>query len=164
MAQVQIRPYLAEDWPRLCAIHDAARLDELRLSAGEDSFLTLEQTAENEGLFAGEVAVALVDGEVQGFVAYRPDELSWLYVSPAAYRRGVGRALVRHVLSASRQPLTVEVLEGNEPALSLYLSEGFTVERRIAGRLEGNEAFPAVGLVLRHPGRSGDEPDAAILP
>jgi hypothetical protein len=29
-------------WPRLCQIHDTARLNELRLSAGEAAFLTLE--------------------------------------------------------------------------------------------------------------------------
>jgi hypothetical protein len=44
---VTIRPYEAADWSRLCAIHDAARLDELRHSAGLAAFLTLEQTAHN---------------------------------------------------------------------------------------------------------------------
>jgi ribosomal protein S18 acetylase RimI-like enzyme len=155
---MEIRPYRTEDWPRLCEIHDLARLDELRLSAGEASFLTLEQTAENEGLFAGEVAVAVLNGEVQGFVSYKPGELTWLYVSPGSYRQGVGRALVKHVLSAVQPPVTVEVLEGNEPALSLYLSQGFTVVRRVSGRLEGNEAFPAVGLVLQHHGQQATLP------
>lgn len=39
---MHIRPYFPSDWPRLCTIHDAARLDELRLSVGEAAFLTLE--------------------------------------------------------------------------------------------------------------------------
>ncbi|MEL6191020.1 MAG: toprim domain-containing protein, partial [Bacteroidota bacterium] len=47
---VDIRPYQSTDWPRLCEIHDASRLDELKLSVGTEAFLTLEQTAENEGL------------------------------------------------------------------------------------------------------------------
>ncbi len=31
----------------------------------------------------------------------------------------------------------------------LYLSEGFKLIKRIEGKLEGNEDFAAVGLVLR---------------
>jgi len=41
------------------------------------------------------------------------------------------------------------VLVGNDAALALYLSEGFTVERRVDAKLTGNEAFSASGYVLR---------------
>ncbi len=52
-----IRAYLDEDWRRLCAIHDAARRDELAAAGLSAAFLTLEETAENEGPFGGEVLV-----------------------------------------------------------------------------------------------------------
>ena len=77
---INIRPYESADWPRLCEIHDAARLDELGLTVGTDAFLTLEQTADNEGLFEGKLFVADVDNVVRGFVAYSKEELTWLYV------------------------------------------------------------------------------------
>ena len=147
-----IRPYAPDDWPCLSAIHDAARLDELGAAGLSDAFLTLEQTYENEALFASEVAVAELDGEVAGFVAYSTDELTWLYVDPRRYRRGVGRTLVRHALGATRGRMTAEVLLGNEAALALYLSEGFRVVERADGRLVGNEAFAASGYVLEHDG------------
>ena len=145
---MRIRPYRPEDWPRLCEIHDAARLDELRLSAGEAGFLTLEQSAENEGLFAGRLDVAEVNGQVVGFVAFTHDELTWLYVAPAMYRRGIGRALLRHAIENAGETFRAELLEGNEPALRLYLSEGFHIVRHVIGRLVGNEKFPASGYVL----------------
>ena len=147
---VNTRPYQSTDWSRLCEIHDATRLDELSLTVGIDAFLTLEQTAENEGLFDDKLVVAEVDGIVQGFVAYSDAELTWLYVDPQSYKRGVGRALVRHAIADSTSAMELELLEGNTPALSLYLSEGFRVIKRIEGKLEGNEDFAAVGLVLRH--------------
>lgn len=147
---IVIRPYNPADWPRLCVIHDAARVDELRLSAGEVAFLSLEQAAPGEGLFDAALDVAKIDGVVMGFAAYSAEELTWLYVAPAAYRRGVGRALLRHVLAQAGPTFTAEVLEGNEPALRLYLSEGFRVARRVEGRLQGNEAFAAVGYVLEY--------------
>lgn len=143
-----IRRYHDDDWPRLCEIHDAARLDELRHSVGLGAFLTLAQTAQGEGLFDGELWVAQVDARVQGFVAWNDGELTWLYVDPAAGRRGIGRALLRHALAAHAGHLDTEVLEGNVPALVLYLGEGFRVRRRVEGRLAGNEGHRAVGYVL----------------
>jgi ribosomal protein S18 acetylase RimI-like enzyme len=145
-----VRPYRDTDWERLCVIHDAARLDELRQSAGVAAFLPLTEAASNEGLFDYTVCVAEADGRVDGFVAFNDDELAWLYVDPACYRRGIGRALVRHAVSSAPVPLTVEVLEGNEAALRLYLDEGFRQLRRVEGRMAGNDAFPAVALALRY--------------
>lgn len=146
---IKIRPYESADWPRLCEIHDTSRRDELRLTVGEDAFLTLEQTAENEGLFDGKLSVAEIDDVVQGFVAYGDEELTWLYVNPECYRKGVGRALIQHAVKESAPTMKIELLEGNTPALRLYLSEGFKVIERIEGKLEGNEKFAAVGLVLQ---------------
>ncbi|NER45889.1 MAG: GNAT family N-acetyltransferase [Symploca sp. SIO1A3] len=146
---INIRHYESTDWSRLCEIHDASRLDELGLTVGTDAFLTLEQTADNESLFDNKLFVAEVDNVVQGFVAYKDEELTWLYVDPKFYRKGVGRALVQHAVANSAPTMEIELLEGNTPALELYLSEGFKVIERVEGQLVGNEEFPAVGFVLR---------------
>jgi ribosomal protein S18 acetylase RimI-like enzyme len=146
---MNIREYLDGDWSRLCEIHDAARRDELGASGLMAAYLRLEQTADNEGLFDAHVVVAEVDGSVQGFAAYSDQELTWLYCDPAAYRRGIGRRLLRHVIAACEGDLYTEVLVGNEAALALYLSEGFAVLRTVEGKLAGNEAFAASGHYLR---------------
>jgi ribosomal protein S18 acetylase RimI-like enzyme len=145
---MRLRAYVPKDWDRLCAIHDAARKDELRAAGLAEAFLTLEQTAENEGLFNGELVVAEIDGEVQGFVAFAAGELTWLYVSPQTYRKGIGRQLLRYAVAASGGRLSAEVLVGNQPALSLYLSEGFHLLGRTNGRLAGNERYAASAFVL----------------
>jgi ribosomal protein S18 acetylase RimI-like enzyme len=143
-----IRRYEPKDWNDLCAIHDAARRYELRAAGLEAAFLTLAQTAENEGLFDGEVWVFERDAELLGFVAATEGELTWLYVAPNACRQGIGRALLRHVLAAGGACST-EVLVGNDAALALYQAEGFRIERRVDGRLTGNEGFAASGFLLR---------------
>jgi len=122
-SRMNLRPYLPEDWERLCLIHDSARMHELRASGLAEAFLTLEQTAEGE--------------------------LTWLYVDPTRYRQGIGRQLLRHAINASAGSLSTEVLVGNDTALARYLSEGFKVERRVDGKLTGNEAFSAAGYVLQ---------------
>jgi ribosomal protein S18 acetylase RimI-like enzyme len=145
---MNIRPYLPADWKHVCVIHDAARRYELQASGLANAFLDLEATAKNEGLFDGAVFVAECEGEVCGFVAYRERELTWLYVEPSKYKRGIGRQLLRHAIEASGGNLTTEVLVGNEAALALYLSEGFKILRRVDGKLAGNESFAASGYVL----------------
>ena len=145
---MRLRSYEPKDWPRLCAIHDLARMDELRASGLADAFIPLERAAANEGLFDHSVVVAEVDDRVLGFVAFSNDELSWLYVDPAAYRRGIGRVLLRHAIAAADSKFSAEVLVGNEPALQLYLAEGFKILKRVDGRMTGNEAFAASGYVL----------------
>jgi ribosomal protein S18 acetylase RimI-like enzyme len=144
-----LRPYLPTDWERLCCIHDAARVYELEASGLTAAFLTLEETAENEGLFDGEVVVAEIEGEVCGFVAYAKGELTWLYVEPTRFKQGIGRRLLRHAIQACGGNMSTEVLVANEAALALYLSEGFKIQRRVDGKLTGNDAFPASGYVLQ---------------
>jgi ribosomal protein S18 acetylase RimI-like enzyme len=143
-----IRPYLASDWQRICAVHDAARKFELEASGLADAFLTLEETGEAEGLFDATLLVAVVDGEVAGFAGFTEDEVTWLYVDPARYRQGIGRALLESVLREAGRPLSLDVLVGNTAALALYQSAGFKIVDTISGKLAGNEQFAATAHVL----------------
>ena len=138
---ITIRGYETRDWERIQAIHDEARRRELALAGLEAAFLPLAVAAEREGLFDYQLAVAELDGAVAGFVAYTEEELAWLYVDPAMGRRGVGRALARHALERADRPMSVEVLQGNEPALALYRSLGFRDVETVTGHMPGNEAF-----------------------
>jgi ribosomal protein S18 acetylase RimI-like enzyme len=144
----RLRGYQDQDWPDLCRIHDAARLQELRLSVGVAAFKSLEETASSEGLFEGSLTVLEIDGVVCGFVASTAEELTWLYVDPAHQRKGFGRLLLRHAIENAGTVFRTQVLEGNEPARALYLSEGFQLTERKVGNLVGAETFAAVGLLL----------------
>lgn len=145
---IAIRQYIKSDWPYLCEIHDLARVDELNGSVDLHAFLTLEQTYENEGLFAGEVWVASVEKVPVGFVAFANHELTWLYVHPNQYKKGIGRALLKKAIERCAGVITTEVLSGNKSALNLYLSEGFKITSIKKGKLTGNEAFDAEGILL----------------
>jgi ribosomal protein S18 acetylase RimI-like enzyme len=95
--------------------------------------------------------VATEGERVLGFVALDDDEVTWLYVDPAAYRGGVGRALLRHAVAAGGDCVETTVLQGNDTALQLYLSEGFVIVETKAGQLAGNERFAATGHIMeRH--------------
>nr|WP_244672474.1 GNAT family N-acetyltransferase [Xanthomonas sp. D-93] len=136
----------------MCAIHDAARLEELQAAGLPDAFLPLPIAAEREGLFDYRVQVAECDGQVLGFVADDGAELAWLYVDPAARRRGIGQALVAAVQDASPAGLTLELLEGNAAALAFYRACGFVESGLQRGRMPGNEAFAVRVQCMRWPG------------
>ncbi|MGD1873364.1 MAG: GNAT family N-acetyltransferase [Mastigocoleus sp.] len=145
---IHLRNYNPEDWNAIAIIHDCARLDELRASVGVEAFLSLEATAENEGLFEGEVWVAYDDKAIIGFIAFADDEVNWLYVSPDHYRLGIGRKLLRQAINRCGNTVRTSVLSGNDAALQLYLSEGFKIIETKTGSLNGNESFPATGHIL----------------
>lgn len=85
------------------------------------------------------ILVALRDGELVGTVTLvdagqafaevaEPGELEFRFmaVAPRAWRQGVARALMDAVIArADGRPLVCSVLEGNEPAASLYSASGF---------------------------------------
>lgn len=149
MNDLLIRPYAPADWAQIEAIHDAARMIELRAAGLADAYIPLAVAAVREGLFEYTVRVAEADGQVAGFAAYTDDELAWLYVDPARMRRGIGSALIRHALGDTARPLHIEVLAGNEAALRAYEKHGFAQAETLTGRMPGNEAFAVTVHCLR---------------
>ncbi len=81
-------------------MHDLARLDELRSASLDSAFLPLKIAAKNEDLFKYKILVAERNSEVVGFIAYSEEEIAWLYVDPANYRNGIGKALVKAVVGS----------------------------------------------------------------
>lgn len=149
---VTIRPYSSNDWGRVCEIHDAARGDELAAAGLDAAYLTLAQTADNEGFNNFEIRVAVVGNRVMGFVAFTSEELAWLYVDPVSYGKGIGSSLIQAALRETGAPLNAEVLDGNEAAISVYKKAGFNVVGSARGRMPGNESFSVSVTKLRHPG------------
>jgi GNAT superfamily N-acetyltransferase len=144
-----VRLYKQNDWESVCDIHDRARIDELKNSVGLDAFLTLEQTYQNEGLFDGEVWVYEFENKVIGFMSLNDNELTWLYVSPEHYKKGIGKALLQKAIEIVKDSIFTEVLCGNDVAMSFYLSQGFEVVQKTKGKLAGNELFEAEGFYLK---------------
>lgn len=149
---MRIRPHTTDDWRRVCEIHDAARRDELAAAGLADAYLTLAETADNEGFGEYEIRVAENDGKVLGFVAFTKEELAWLYVDPLFYGAGIGTALIHAALRETATSLSAEVLDGNVAAMAAYKKAGFVAVSRSRGRMPGNESFAVSVTELRHPG------------
>ena len=66
---------------------------------------------------------------VVGFMGMSGNSMESLFLSPEAFRKGYGRALVRHAETLHRE-LKVDVNEQNEQARAFYEACGFVVEGR----------------------------------
>ena len=120
-------------------IRDAARADLPRLEALEALCFTTPWTAETlSSQLPDAMHVFLVaeeDGQIKGYVnlmhVLDAGYIGSGAVDPAARRRGVGRALIAALLERATALdlsfVTLEVREGNAPAIGLY--EGFGFER-----------------------------------
>ena len=130
MHQVSVRRAVASEQKSLEALQWRASLnnpgDRDALLANPDSIeLPLQQ------IEAGGVFVAEVKGSVLGFAAILPrddgdSELDALFVEPAAWRQGVGRALVEHCCSEARAAGAASIhVVGNPHAQGFYDLCGF---------------------------------------
>lgn len=91
--------------------------------------------AREDGALVGYAGLARMGNEA---------EVHTLAVAPAYQSRGIGRALLRALLShAAGATVFLEVRTDNEPAIALYRSEGFTVvgTRRCYYWPSGADAF-----------------------
>src|SRR5687768_8588961 len=93
-----LRDYDPSDWEAVCGVHDASRPDELRGSVDPRAFKPMAEAAEEDQFFESKTVVACEGARVVGFVSFCKDYITWLYVHPSRYRRGIGRMLLREAL------------------------------------------------------------------
>jgi len=74
--------------------------------------------------------VAVIDGELVGYIAVSRNHVENLYVDPAAQGLGVGRSLLAAVEERLVGPITLRCLLVNTRARSLYERCGFTALRQ----------------------------------
>jgi putative acetyltransferase len=118
-----IREYRSEDTDALVAIWRAA--SELAHPFLTDTFMEQEAINLRELYFPNaETWVIEDDGKPAGFVALVGDEIGGLFLDPSLHGRGLGKALVDHVV-ALKGPLRVEVFEKNTIGRRFYERYGF---------------------------------------
>jgi ribosomal protein S18 acetylase RimI-like enzyme len=154
--EFQVRGYRDSDTSRCKEIHDLARPIELKGSCDPRAFIPLAEDAKDLAEFQrAKKYVAEENKTILGFIGVDEGDIGWLYVDPKNARTGVGRALLRHAMLrinqdaadslASVRDVSVYVLDGNTPALTLYRSEGFESADRFKSK---NNGYPCTVLKL----------------
>ena len=140
-----IRAYEKEDWDAICAVHDAARPDELDGSCDPRAFVPIQEDSEVKDLIQSRKFVATQAGNIVGFVGVSEKYLAWLYVHPDFYHQGIGRMLLQKGIKEIEGKAWTTVLAGNINAIKLYESEGFKEVNRFES---DNAGYPCTCLRL----------------
>ena len=123
-----IREYRQSDWSEVCRVFDRAKPHELATGGISASMVPLAEDVQRTTEFAAStVFVWEEDGKIRGFAGHQGNYLGWLFVDPAAFRRGIARALLRHVVPRMGAAPWLWAMKGNRAAIALYASEGFEV-------------------------------------
>jgi GNAT superfamily N-acetyltransferase len=147
MEAVEIRPARVDEKGELEALQARASL----ANAGDREALLAHPDAievPREQLQRGQVFVATRAGSICGFASVlpRPDgaaELDALFVEPASWRQGIGRALIeRAIEEAQRMSASALHVVGNPHAESFYTATGFE-------RIGTQATRFGVGLLMR---------------
>ena len=83
-----------------------------------------------EELFSETIYVAVIDSKIVGFVAFRENELGYIYVLNGFQGRGIGGKLLDTVIPCLERPAFLEVFSTNIKAKRLYRSRGFVEETK----------------------------------
>lgn len=148
---ITTRAYHKADWQTVCAVHDRARPDELFGSCGPRAFVPLaEERCDAKSFRRSRKFVACLGEQVVGFVGVDDTYVSWLYVDPDYYGRGIGRRLLRLTMDVIGPEAWTVCLAKNTRARHLYESEGFQVSEAFAAK---NAGYPChcVRLTLSSP-------------
>ena len=128
--EVIIRKYKNTDYVQLCKVHDEARMQELIVGNAVDLYAPLERAVYKEELFSETIYVAEVDSHVVGFVAFRKNELGYIYVLREYQGKGIGGKLLDTAIPYLKRPAFLEVFSTNIRAKRLYGSRGFVEETK----------------------------------
>lgn len=128
--EVIIRKYKNIDYVQSCQVHDQARMQELIVGNAVDLYAPLEVAVYKEELFSETIYVAALDSQVVGFVAFRKNELGYIYVLNEFQGRGIGGKLLDTIIPYLERPAFLEVFPTNIKAKRLYRSRGFVEETK----------------------------------
>ena len=141
-----IRPYKSADLDRLLEVwYRASKLAHPFL---DESFLSGEmESIATKHLPSAETWVYVLNEKVVGFVSLIGDEVGGLFVDPDFHRKGIGRALVDHVLAQCGQ-LEVVVFPENVIGRMFYDRYGFKPLKKLVHEQTGHSV-----LRMRYPAR-----------
>ena len=88
--EVIIRKYKNTDYVQLCKVHDEARMQELIVGNVVDLYAPLEVAIYKGELFSETIYVAEVNNRIVGFVAFKENELGYIYVLKDFQGKGIG--------------------------------------------------------------------------
>lgn len=123
---IKIRPYLDQDWPLICRVHDRAQPAEFFGSCDLRAMTPLAHNPNaNQICYIYDKFVACKGKTIVGFVAIDRNCIALLYIDPDYQNQGIGKRLLNLALKLIGSPAYTIVMAGNQRAIAFYQKAGF---------------------------------------
>ncbi|MBE9142614.1 GNAT family N-acetyltransferase [Planktothrix mougeotii] len=123
---IKIRPYLDQDWPLICRVHDRAQPAEFLGSCDLRAMTPLAHNPNgNQICYVYDKFVACKGKTIVGFVAIDRNCIALLYIDPDYQNQGIGKRLLNLALKLIGSPAYTIVMAGNQRAIAFYQKAGF---------------------------------------
>ncbi|MTI56277.1 GNAT family N-acetyltransferase [Geosporobacter ferrireducens] len=134
-----LRKYREEDWEVILNIFLRAKPDEMRGSCGIEDIVPLDKDENLLRSFRNStIIIAEHEGKVVGYVGYESNSLiSFLFVDPSYYQKGIGTELLTRILSEVGEKAWLLVAKNNIAATKLYFEHGFRTVEEFIGKYNG---------------------------
>lgn len=118
---MKVRPYQTEDFPAVCRVYLDAKRDELRAETVAVAVIPLpDDPAIFNAFVTSDVLVIEYQGVVEGFLAFRGQQLRALFVHSSVRGKGAGSALMSVFLGSGIEDAVVDVARSNAAAIRFY--------------------------------------------
>ena len=124
---MSIRPFHENDFAAILDIYAKSKLDELIYECTEFVLLPLEQDHKRLVELRESDVYVYDDNGVVGYGALLGSEIRALFVLPDYRGKGIGKLLLKHLLSCIEGSAILYVAKSNTPAKNLYETFGFKV-------------------------------------
>lgn len=122
-----IRDFDEKDWDRIVEIYSESKMDELRFEKRLFEFLPLEQDTKRFNELKESDIYVCQSSNIIGYGAIHRDEIRAVYITPTERGKGIGKNLLKFLLSKVNGSATLYVAKTNSPAKQLYKKYGFIV-------------------------------------
>lgn len=122
-----IRPYREDDFPAVLNIYAKSKLDEFAYENQQFELLPLEQDPRRFKSFITSQVSVYEAGSTLAYASQIGADLTSLFVHHDGRGKGIGRALMQHMLNKVEGAATLYVTKSNPPAKRLYEQFGFVI-------------------------------------
>lgn len=148
LTEIKIREYNTQDWPEILLLFSAAKRDELKGAVDPNQIVGLEDdkvllnSFHESNIFVAENSQGII-----GCVGNKENLISFLFVDPRYYRKGIASGMLKFILAKCKNPWLITA-KNNTPAISLYKSFGFSIVEEFTGNYNDIKRVQVLKLVL----------------
>lgn len=148
--KLTIRAFQASDFEAIKGIYANSKLDELRFESAHFELVPLDQDPKRFKEFdESQVFVYELDKVVVAYGAVFESHIRAIFVDRAHRRLGIGRDILRYLITTIDGNVSLNVAKSNTPAKLLYQQYGFKVVDEFTASYNGIQAVANTMRLIR---------------